>query len=56
MSGTSMSREFDLVFRHHGFSFDDLHAVTRNAVAAAFCDEATRREVLERVEAGYRTR
>ncbi len=53
MSGTSMSREFDLVMRHHGFTVDDLHAVTRTAAASAFCEEHTRREVLERVEAGY---
>ncbi len=54
MSGTSMSNEFKLLVQHQGFTVDDLLAVTRNAAAAAFCDEETRREVQQRVEAGYR--
>lgn len=54
MSGTSMTNEFDLVVQHHGFSIEDLRAVTQNAVAAAFCDAEMRRGLLERVKAGYR--
>jgi adenosine deaminase len=53
MSGTSMTAEFAFVVAHHGFTVADLRAVTLRAVEAAFCDDATRREVRERVLAGY---
>jgi adenosine deaminase len=56
MSATSMSKEYRLVKQHHGFTIEDLHTVTRTAAAAAFCDDHTRREILERVEAGYQGR
>lgn len=42
MSRTSMSREMDLVRNHHGFDVDSLARVTRSALAAAFCDHATK--------------
>ncbi|HLE38582.1 MAG TPA: adenosine deaminase [Acidimicrobiia bacterium] len=54
MSATTMSREFAVVSMYCGMDGDDLHAVTRTAVSAAFCDEATRGVVADRVEAGYR--
>lgn len=53
MSNTSMSEEFALVMVHHGFTLADLRTATLRAVAAAFCDAATREEVRERVLAGY---
>lgn len=53
MSATSMSREFTLAVEHQGFSRADLRVVTLNAVEAAFCDEVTRDQVRQRVEAGY---
>ncbi|OFW63599.1 MAG: adenosine deaminase [Actinobacteria bacterium RBG_16_67_15] len=54
MSATSMVREFTTVLDHCGIGIADLAAMTRNAVAAAFCDEATRARVSQRVEAGNR--
>ena len=53
MSGTSMTGEFAFVVEHHGFTVEDLRAVSLRAVEAAFCDETTRTEVRERVLAGY---
>ena len=53
MSNTSMSEEFRLAAAEIGFSIDDLRQVTDHAVQAAFCDEATRDSVAERVAAGY---
>lgn len=53
MSATSMVKEFEFVVGHHGFTLSDLRAVTLAATEAAFCDDATRREVRDRVEAGY---
>lgn len=55
MSATSMSRELSLAATHHGFSTADLQAMTLRAVDAAFCEEATRAAVRERVIAGYET-
>jgi adenosine deaminase len=53
MTGTSMGSEFESVVEHQDFSISDLRRVTLNAVDAAFCDEATRPLVRERVVAGY---
>lgn len=54
MSATSLSREFDLVVEHQGLSPRDLEAVTVAGIDAAFCDEATREGVRQRVVEGYR--
>lgn len=53
MSRTSMTAEWEVAVRHHGFGIDDLRAVTRNAVEAAFCGAEVRRRVAGRVEAGF---
>lgn len=53
MSATSMVREFAVVHENCGIETADLAAMTRNAVAAAFCDEPTRARVAQRVDAGY---
>jgi adenosine deaminase len=53
MSRTSMTHEFEIAQQELGMSFGDLHAVTRQAVEAAFCDEATRSTAAERIDAGY---
>ncbi len=53
MTGTSMSREFDLTAVHQGFTVEDFRRVTLTAVDAAFCDENTRAAVRDRVVAGY---
>jgi len=53
MSNTTMTKEFGLATDLLGFSEDDLRVVTLNAVEAAFCDEATRTAVRDRVLAGY---
>jgi adenosine deaminase len=55
MSATSMPAEFELLRRHHGFGVDDLLAVTRRALVAAFCSEPVRRRLWdERIAPGYR--
>lgn len=54
MSATSMVREFSVVHEECGIEVSDLAAITRNGVAAAFCDEITRARVAQRVDAGYR--
>jgi adenosine deaminase len=53
MSNTSMTAEMDLARNLLGFTVDDLRAATLTAVEAAFCDEATRKAVRERVLAGF---
>ncbi len=53
MSHTSMTQEFEVSRDHIGFEIGDLRAATEDAVAAAFCDEATRAAVARRVAAGY---
>jgi len=52
MSATTMGREFALVAAHCGMGIEDLGAVTRTALAAAFCDEPTRATVAARLDAG----
>lgn len=51
MSATSMGQEFALVARFCGMGLDDLMRATDTAVAAAFCDDATRAAVAARVAA-----
>lgn len=53
MSRIEPSDEFRLVLDHQGFDVADLHASTVRAMDAAFCDDATRKTILRRVEAGY---
>jgi adenosine deaminase len=54
MSATSMSQEFALAVRHHGFGLKDLRVVTETALQAAFCDRPTRQAILhERIEPAY---
>lgn len=42
----SMTGEFVLVADHFGWTLDDAAAITRTAVEAAFCDEATKQRLL----------
>jgi adenosine deaminase len=53
MSGITMTHEFEVLARHHGFERDDFRRVTLNAVDAAFCDDETREQIRGQVEAGY---
>ena len=53
MSGITLSDEFALVARHHGFDQHDFASVTVRAAQAAFCDEETRERVRATVAAGY---
>ena len=53
MSGTTMTDEFTLLADHHGFGRADFHAVTRNAIEAAFCADETRVRVTASIDAGY---
>ena len=54
MSGTSLSREFDLVVRHHGFTIEDLHVVTRRALEAGFGEWPVRQRLLTEIDSAYR--
>ena len=49
--GTSMTAEWEALERAFGWGPDDLAALNRTALSAAFCDEATREAVAKRLEA-----
>ncbi len=53
MSAVTLTDEFELAVRDHGFTKPDLHRVTRNAVDAAFVDGETRRRLADLVDAAY---
>jgi adenosine deaminase len=53
MSRISMTDEFAFAVEHHGFTHDDLRAVTLRAVEVAFCVPEVRDRARERVERGY---
>jgi adenosine deaminase len=53
MSGITPTDEFALAVDHHGFDVQDLELVTLRAIDAAFCDQATKDLVIERVIVGY---
>ncbi|MDL2400162.1 adenosine deaminase [Rhizobium mayense] len=46
---TSLKREYDLASTAFGFSDDEIDAMTRTAIEAAFVDEATRASLLARL-------
>lgn len=54
MSGTSMTEEFELLSRHHGFEVDDFHAVTRGALQAGFGEWPERSRLLDEIDEQYR--
>jgi len=53
MSGITPTDEFALAVDHHGFDLQDLELVTLRAIDGAFCDQATKDQVIERVIVGY---
>ena len=55
MSGTSMSREFEVVADHHGFGAEDFHAVTRTALDAGFAEWPVRQLLLAEINDQYRS-
>ena len=46
---TSLKREYDLASAAFGFSDDEINAMTRTAIEAAFVDEATRKTLLAKI-------
>jgi len=48
--GTTLGKEYASVAETFGWSFEDQMAVTRTAIEAAFCDEATRKRLLVRLD------
>ncbi|PZM16034.1 adenosine deaminase [Rhizobium tubonense] len=46
---TSLKREYDLASTAFGFSDDEINAMTRTAIEAAFVDEETRRALLAKI-------
>lgn len=51
MSGTTMSREMEILEDYHGFDGDDLALTAKRSLAAAFCDYETKVEIWEDVPA-----
>ncbi len=49
MSDTTMSREFEIAARHHGFGIDDFRQVTEAALLAGFGPWPQRRRLIEEV-------
>ncbi|MEM1021362.1 MAG: adenosine deaminase [Sphingomonadales bacterium] len=48
---TDIGREYALAQQHHGCTDADLIDITRTALAAAFCDDATRQSCLAHIDA-----
>jgi adenosine deaminase len=54
MSGTSMTKEFELIHQHFGMNFDDLEKLTINAMKSAFIPYRDRlRIIYEILKPGY---
>jgi len=51
MFGTSLNREYELVADTFGLSATDLTELARTGIRAAYCDEATRMELLTELDA-----
>jgi adenosine deaminase len=52
---TSLKREYEVAAEHFGLDERALAAITRTAIEAAFVDDATRRDLLARVDASADT-
>jgi adenosine deaminase len=48
---TSNTQEYEALARAFGWTEADFHAINRDAAEAAFCDPATRKRLIERLEA-----
>jgi adenosine deaminase len=55
IGGTTMTGEFELALRFLGLELDDLRKITQRSIDAAFCDEATKAALIQKVEAAYAT-
>lgn len=53
--GTSLSREYDIAAEEMGFGREDIDAMTRTSLEAAFVDEETRKRLLARFDAYVQT-
>lgn len=51
VSGTTMCREYALAHRHHGFTWEELVAITRMGFQSAFLSHRAREALLARVDA-----
>ena len=47
---TTMTAEFEMLHRIFGWEDDDFHVVNDTAIAAAFCDDATREKITTRLK------
>lgn len=52
--GTTLGKEYTSVADTFGWSFEDQMAVTRTAIEAAFCDTATKKRLLVRLDSANR--
>ena len=48
--GTTMTREYDMLAEAFGWDESDFNALNQTALAAAFCDDATRTKIAKRLE------
>ena len=53
MSQITATDEFSLAVEHHGFDAQELESVTMRAIDSAFCGQATKDLVAEKITAGY---
>ncbi|WP_428686687.1 adenosine deaminase [Roseibium sp.] len=54
--GTTLGKEYSSVAKTFGWSFEDQMTITRTAIEAAFCDEATRNRLLVRLDSAVEDR
>jgi adenosine deaminase len=47
--GASIGGEYEICRRHFGFGHDDLTAITRTAVEAAFCEESLKQRLIQKL-------
>ena len=47
--GASIGGEYEICREHFGFADEDLRAITRTAIEAAFCEEALKQRLTESV-------
>lgn len=52
---TTLGQEYDIAAREFGFTVDQLTGFTRNALKAAFIDEATRQRLLDKATSAHKT-
>lgn len=55
VSGTTITQEMELAQRELGITTEELYRMQRNAAETAFTDEETKKELLEKLETGWKS-